>query len=175
MPKGVYDRKSFEEILNESIDIQDSGCWFYNKKLDKDGYGRMTMKKKCLYAHRITYTMYKGDIPEDKVISHLCDKNYPPDSKEYRKCCNPDHLVLATNQENIQRAYDLGRLKAPATAFKKGECSADKNVAARLTWPIVREIRAKVFKHGEMKPYAESLGITMTHLRNIINNKTWKE
>jgi HNH endonuclease len=36
------------------------------------------------YAHRYYYLKYKGSIPEDLTIDHLC---------EVRACVNPEHLI----------------------------------------------------------------------------------
>lgn len=81
------------EDFYRKINKTDS-CWLWMGKPDKDGYGKFTLNKKRQRAHRISYKLNIGPIPEDKPqILHHCDN--PP-------CVRPEHLYAGTNKENMR-------------------------------------------------------------------------
>jgi hypothetical protein len=77
-----------------------SGCWIWIGSIDQYGYGRLSsrlsVKRGGLssHAHRITWTLLRGEIPEGLQIDHLC---------RVRRCVNPDHLEPVTPLENQRR------------------------------------------------------------------------
>lgn len=83
------------------------GCWLWQGRLDKNGYGNFCMEYKNWFAHRLAYTFVKGPIPDDMVVCHQCDV---PD------CVNPNHLFLGTQQDNVKDMVFKGRQKGPGHA-----------------------------------------------------------
>ena len=73
--------------------VKESGCWEWNGKLN-NGYGRIRFKQKSTAAHRVSYEIYKGQIPDNYCIDHLCRN---------KKCVNPEHLEAVTQLENTLR------------------------------------------------------------------------
>lgn len=71
-------------------------CWEWTGALTSKGYGhlRRTRVRTMAAAHRLSYELHKGMIPDDLVLDHLCRN---------RKCCNPDHLEAVTVAENNLR------------------------------------------------------------------------
>jgi hypothetical protein len=57
------------------------------------GYGQMPPTPVGRLAHRWAYTHFIGNIPEGMVVMHICDN---------RICCNPHHLKLGTQQDNLK-------------------------------------------------------------------------
>lgn len=82
------------------------GCWIWLLTLDKDGYGRFALTRHDPHrAHRVSYRIARGPIPENQELDHLCRN---------RACVRPDHLEAVTSYLNTMR----GRTKASANAAK---------------------------------------------------------
>jgi hypothetical protein len=73
------------------------GCWIFAAGVDRFGYGRLFWKGKTHRAHRVAYTVARGELPSGVEVCHTCDTP---------RCVRPDHLFLGTRREN---ANDMGR------------------------------------------------------------------
>ena len=77
----------------------DSPCWIW-KGRKRSGYGYVMVQGRQQQAHRYAYELYRSPIPAGMVIRHIC--NQPA-------CCNPEHLQVGTQHENMQDMIDAGR------------------------------------------------------------------
>ena len=84
-------------MLNEDLfwnKVDKTGdCWNWTACIAKNGYGKLGVDSKTRYAHRISYELAKGAIPDGLLILHTCCN---------RKCVNPKHLYAGDYQMNAE-------------------------------------------------------------------------
>lgn len=137
------------------------------KCLNKLGYYRAWHKpsKKLQLLHRVIYAEHHGlslEAIEGLVIRHTCDN---------ARCINPQHLIIGTQQDNIQDMVERSR---------HARMVGDTNPRAVLTWGVVRDIRANYIKGAKSGPYsrtalAEKYGVSAATISDIIAGRSWKE
>lgn len=111
--------------FNSKYQIDPSGCWEWTAS-KVDGYGSFGFRGKVWKAHRVSYVLNHGEIPEGLCVCHLCDNP---------SCVNPKHLFLGTKKDNRDDMVSKGRMKqSPRIGILNGMC--------RLTEKQVSEIRA---------------------------------
>lgn len=71
--------------------IEQDGCWGWSGGISAEGYSEFSLGGQQVYAHRASYEIHVGPIPEDMLIDHKCHN---------RSCVNPGHLQTATNKQN---------------------------------------------------------------------------
>ena len=82
-----------------------SDCWEWQGYINNQGYGVINVGKPIL-AHRMSYTAFVGEIPEGKVLDHICRN---------RKCVNPAHLRIVTIGENLLCGETIAAMKKAQT------------------------------------------------------------
>lgn len=126
------------------------GCWIWTGCIHHDGYGRW----KSRGAHRHSFVIHKGPIPDGMVVMHSCDN---------RVCVNPSHLSLGRIADNVLDAVSKGR-------NAKGERIG----AAKLTAEQVMEVRALHASGVASRKIGSRFGVSKTTVMDIVNGKYWR-
>ncbi len=92
-------------ILSSKIKAMPGGCWYWVGALGSAGYGRFHIQGsghpgKWGLAHRLSWELHVGPIPEGLCVLHHCD---------VRNCVNPGHLFLGTKGDNARDCARKGR------------------------------------------------------------------
>jgi hypothetical protein len=77
-------------------------CWTWTGSLSRgtSGYGSANAPGRRVHAHRLSWELANGPVPDGLWVLHHCDN--PP-------CVRPDHLHLGTQSENLRAAVSRGR------------------------------------------------------------------
>lgn len=79
--------------FDKNVIRKKDGCWNFKILRTKKGYGRFTFRGKVFSAHRVSWVLYNGIIPDKQMVLHKCNN---------RQCVNPDHLYLGNHKDNMQ-------------------------------------------------------------------------
>lgn len=101
-------QKRFESRINKT-----ETCWYWTGSISFTDFGLFWLNGKNVQAHRVSYELYKDEIPKGKRIEHTC-KN--------RNCVNPDHLEISKgmSQEHKDKIGDANRGRVIETGREKG-------------------------------------------------------
>jgi hypothetical protein len=151
-PKTLGDR-----LREHSKPNPDTGCveWTGYVGTGHRGYGHIRIAGRMFLAHRISWELTNGPIPNGLCVCHKCDN---------RRCINPEHLFLGTYRDNTIDAARKGRHKNPVM---RGE----KSPSHRLSGKDVIEIRASNERTSEL---AARYGVCQAHILAIKNRLRWR-
>lgn len=148
--------------LNVIVGGEDD-CWpwiglSFKKQKGMLPYGRVTIFGYHTTAHRASYLLRHGHIPEDMLVCHSCDN--PP-------CVNPKHLFLGDSMANMQDCASKGRVViVPQRGEAHGGCKLTRNDVLKI-----RQLRSS----GEsLVSLAVKFGTTMQNVHLIAQRKNWK-
>jgi predicted XRE-type DNA-binding protein len=131
-------------------------CWVWKATKHRTGYGMFGLDYTMLQAHRVSYQLTHGSIPEGMFVCHKCDN---------RACVNPAHLFLGTAKDNTEDMF----------AKRRARQLRERHWNSKLTEKSVKAIRrmwaSGVFRQRQI---AEEFGVDRAHISGIVNNKFWK-
>ena len=138
-------------------------CWVWKGSRSGASYGSFSWRHEKKHyksdAHRFSWMIYKGDIPEEKIVCHSCDN---------KLCVNPDHLWMGSYRENTHDMIKKGRQKI-------GDHSGEQNGRAQLDWRKVGQIRKRFKKRiVTAQMLSDEYGVKKNVIHMVIQNKTWK-
>jgi hypothetical protein len=132
-----------------------TSCFDWVGCKNSTGYGTMSRGKEGgLMAHRVSYEMVKGPIPEGMVVMHSCDNP---------ACVNPDHLSVGTQADNLADMHRKGRREYSRGSAHKGAILADTDI------PFIRSL-AGVFSQRKL---AALYGVSRSAICGIQSRRKW--
>jgi hypothetical protein len=169
MPRQ-YTPKDIERFWSK---VDTSGeCWEWTAGCVA-GYGRININtngiNKEVGAHRVSYELHYGTIPEGLLVCHHCDNP---------RCVRPDHLFLGTPADNSKDAARKGRMLAgdrhPSRLRPETRPRGENNTNAKLTDEKVRAIRERHSAGVYIKALAREYGVDKKAIQNIVRRITWR-
>jgi hypothetical protein len=134
-----------------------SGCWLWTGAVKELGYGVIglgTRQQGTAKAHRVSWTLHRGEIPAGMNVLHRCDNP---------SCVNPAHLFLGTLKDNARDCVSKGRNFVPDNRGEKASCR-------KLSLENVTDIRRK---EETGVAYAKKYGVSKSAVYEIWRGKNW--
>jgi hypothetical protein len=100
-------------------------CWNWLLTVNNYGYGKFVtgpdwpLRRKQVLAHRLSYQLNVGPIPEGLQLDHLCRN---------KLCVNPTHLEPVTTRVNTLRSFGPSSVNAKKTHCYKGHELCEDNI-----------------------------------------------
>lgn len=136
----------------------ESACWPWLGciKQSKSGYrwGDVKVRRRHWAAARWAWVLAFGGMPSGLCVLHRCDNGI---------CCNPSHLFLGTNADNIRDSVEKGR-----------KSQGENHFSAKLNNAAVAAIRAEYPNVANMATLARRYWVSLNTISLVVHRKTWK-
>lgn len=140
-------------VLLGNIKVDANGCFLWQKQVGSKGYGMTCCNGKSVMAHRASYRVFRGEIPDGMFVCHRCD---------VRHCVNPAHLFLGTNTDNMRDCRD-----------KKRHCFGESVHNSKLTEDQVVSIHQRYSSGEHAEDLAREFGVEQSWIYGIARGEKW--
>ena len=151
---GRWGELSMAQRYNLHVIVNPIGCWGWRGGVDGGGYGVFSNGKRRFKAHRASYELYVGPIPEGMSVLHRCDNPI---------CSNPAHLFVGTQADNMRDAAEKRRVEYGV-----------RHRASKLNASSVRKLRDLHAAGESPTRIAELFGVARATVLAVINGRTWR-
>ena len=150
-------RRTFQEKIHQG---KPDECWLWTGSKTKFGYGVAYHKGMKSTAHRIAYHLAGNKLITGLVVAHKCDN--PP-------CCNPNHLFLATQKQNIDDCSRKGRMNRAKFIVRYGEGHSQ----CKLSFSQCSEIR-RLYESGKFSQHklADMFSVGQSQIGRIVSKQS---
>lgn len=158
--------QSIVEKFWKMVDFgEENECWIWkggtNGSGNGLGHGKLVIsrdhgKAKNEYAHRISWVLHYGQIPDGMFVCHHCDN--PP-------CVNPKHLFIGTQVDNMKDMASKGRTGKGAFG--------ERQHSAKLKEKDVVEIKTALRDGQKMSVLSKRFGVTIQAIHHIKTGRSW--
>ena len=159
-------KQAIDRVLNRVVRIPFSGCWIFTGATNEFGYGIVGTGGRGSpndRAHRITYRHFCGDIPAGMFVCHECD---------VPSCCNPNHLFLGTNQDNVN---DMVRKKRNSPPPRNPHVTGSSHPLSKFTDDEVAFARDCHFLYGtSIYRLAKEFGVAQSTMQRVVKGERYK-
>lgn len=140
-----------------------NGCWTWTTQAPNHRYGSARWGGKSWMAHRLSWAIHRGPIPDGMEVCHDC----PGGDNSF--CVNPDHLFLGTHDDNMKDMARKGRWRP------HGLSGTGMGRAAKLTEAQAIEALAAYRAGGvTQREIAGWYGVEQTTISFLTRRVTWK-
>lgn len=150
--------KRFQAFVDKSGE-----CWEWQGYKNNRGYGTFLLKRKLVLAHRISWMIEHGSIPDGLEVCHGCDNP---------SCVRPDHCFLGTQADNNRDMWGKGRGRGGGGGVNHVKGSA--HAHTHLTDSDIRTMRALREAGVKIRILADRFDVSTSNVCFIVNRKTWK-
>lgn len=134
---------SYAALVARTV-VDEAGCFLWQGALINTGYGKAYFNGQFMTTHRAMWTVVHGPILDGMQVAHRCD---------VRRCINPDHLFLATRQENMDD------MRAKARQSQGPDHGARISAAWTLEMRAVRATQARTNALARSAAAARAAGV----------------
>jgi hypothetical protein len=149
--------RHLEKVFWSKVD-KSGACWnWLGGKAQRYGMFSIGKHNLRIMAHRMSYVLHFGEIPDGLYVLHTCDNGF---------CVRPEHLFLGTQKDNIHDMIKKGRRKfAPVKGMSHPQAKLNENVA--------KDIRSAYRNGVRLCQLASHYGVHRTTIRSIVDGRTW--
>jgi hypothetical protein len=141
-----------ETIISDHVS---SPCWVWSASKDKRGYGNFNVGHKCMKAHRVSWIINFGEVPNGLCVCHHCDNP---------SCVRPDHLWIGTHKQNMSDCRSKNR--SGFIVHPERMATGERHSSVTHPESIPRGENHPMVKHPELRSYGVRNG-TKTHPERI--------
>lgn len=150
---------ALKEYFDKKVVKNEKGCWSWTG-YKCNGYGDMQAAGIRTQAHRASWIIHKGNIPDGLQVLHDCPDGDNPE------CTNPQHLWLGTQLDNMRDMIKKGR----KVLRPKGSIPHNRKINDEIALEIKKMLSNKIL----FKDIARDLNISVYIVGDIAYGKTWK-